>query len=500
MKNFLNINVFFYFLYVLFIFLIFIIPDIPTDTFNLDDKIWYFLQKFLYFEDGKRDYILLVKDLYTNCNLDVHCLNYVKELNANPGVYFFIGLINQFLFELFSFNSSDEIINISKTYFTGFIVLHFFSFFYLLLVFSNILISKKKTEQQYWYFFFSISLIPLFYIDGKLYNFIISVPIYYSFIPTVYVPRGAMSVFIIGIFYLIFSNKNKTAIISLLFLIGFHAGQALLIVSIVLVYHIILSLINYKNLINLFFILLVFIFNIYLLSGSLLDIQSTNFEDLLNIYYSLNQLFKLVSNKAYVIFLIIFFKNLYIFYNLKKNFIQSNKDTFVLIIILEGALILAFFAEVYFIKIYYNKDLNVVMHSLAQIYMRLFGMLIVPIVTINLVLILNHFSKSISQLVIRKVYLIFIILVIIINFKTINNNFKKTLINLDHWKYELKYYIARDRAYIFEENFSDKDKQFKKFLSLEELKFGNPIEIIRPDINDIDLLISIYFKLKSKYN
>jgi hypothetical protein len=121
-------------------------------------------------------------------------------------------------------------------------------------------------------------------------------------------------------------------------------------------------------------------------------------------------------------------------------------------------------------------------------------------VTINLVLILNHFSKSISQLVIRKVYLIFIILVIIINFKTINNNFKKTLINLDHWKYELKYYIARDRAYIFEENFSDKDKQFKKFLSLEELKFGNPIEIIRPDINDIDLLISIYFKLKSKYN
>lgn len=495
-KNLTKINIIAYILFVIFIFIIFIIPDIPTNTFNLDDKIWYFLQKYLVFPEWKKSYLIITEKLFHNCNSDIHCLNYVSELNSSAGSYFFIGIINNILFYIFSFFHSDEIFNISKTYFIGFLIIHLVSYFFLYLIYYYSLKYTDKYSIQNWYIIFSIILIPLIYIDGKIYNLIISIPIYYSYIPTVYVPRGAMSVFTIGIVYLIIFNKEKLAIFSLIFLIGFHSSQSLLIIAIVLLFYLIKSIIDKKKIIFLLLMLSVFLFNFYLIKDNFFNNSVINNLISLNLNNKEISLTKII-NFSSILFLFFIVIKIFLFrFFLRKQYNNFNLNIVILVILFEISIFFSLILQNFFYEMFYNKELNMVMHSFGQFYMRLFGLLIIPIITLNFLFFLINFKKNNMDLVIKKSFILFAVTIFILNYELVKNNYYKTVKNIETYQYELKYYINREAKYIFEENF--KKKELKKFLTLDELKYGSPNDIIRPDINDIDLLISIYFKLKNK--
>ena len=112
---------------------------------------------------------------------------------------------------------------------------------YIIFLFTKYFDFSKKNNINSWYFWTSIIVIFFVYFDGRTLNLIISSTVYYSYIPTVYAPRGPLSVIIIGIIFLFLNKKYYYAISSCLILIGLHAGQALLINTLFFIFYLLIS-------------------------------------------------------------------------------------------------------------------------------------------------------------------------------------------------------------------------------------------------------------------
>ena len=168
-----------------------------------------------------------------------------------------------------------------------------------------------------------------------------------------------------------------------------------------------------------------------------------------------------------------------------------------IILLFEIFLITFYLIQLYSANLYFDPRLNIVTHSYGQIYFRFFGMIIVPLIVLNFIVAINLFEKYFNKFKlfnIKYIYILFF-LIFIFNINVFFNNINKTRMFFDNYSLELNRYLNREVEYIFEENF-DKSKKF--FLSFDEIKKGNINKILRPDINDPEFILSLYYKASKK--
>ena len=484
-----KINILLYIFTIFLIFCVLIIPEIPTNTYNIDDKLGYFLQGKVIFLNFQ-EYLQLFEGTQDNCENDFHCINWLSEFTRGNRNYLLLGFINSFLFNFFQTFSDNEIINISKTYFVGFLFIQLIAYGYVIFLFTKYFDFSKKNNINSWYFWTSIVVIFFVYFDGRTLNLIISSTVYYSYIPTVYAPRGPLSVFIIGIIFLFLNKKYYFAISSCLILIGLHAGQAFLINTLFFIFLLINFLKKQINLKPLIYLLIIMTINFFILKNAQFFRFDDSIVEILNFQSILKIIISNVTINFYVILSFIIFKNLIIF---KYLYEKKINNVLLIILLFEIFLITFYLIQLYSANLYFDPRLNIVTHSYGQIYFRFFGMIIVPLLVLNFIVAINLFEKYFNKFKlfnIKYIYILFF-LIFIFNINVFFNNINKTRMFFDNYSLELNRYLNREVEYIFEENF-DKSKKF--FLSFDEIKKGNINKILRPDINDPEFILSLYYK------
>ena len=83
-----KINILLYIFSIFLIFYVLIIPEIPTNTYNIDDKLGYFLQGKVIFLNFQ-EYLQLFEGTQDNCENDFHCINWLSEFTRVIETIFF---------------------------------------------------------------------------------------------------------------------------------------------------------------------------------------------------------------------------------------------------------------------------------------------------------------------------------------------------------------------------------------------------------------------------
>lgn len=481
----LNILIIFFF----YIFFLIFIPNIPINTYNIDDKLWYFLQSELIFINHEA-YINLFSDINFTCNESQHCLNWLNEFRRSNFNYILTGIIGSLIFNFLEMQGSNLLLNISTTYYLNFLILFSLSFFIIFITYYK----TRLGDNFDLYFLISLLLIIFLYYDGIYTKIIIKPEIFYSYLPTNYAPRGAMSVLFIGIFFLLINNNFYPAIFSSLILILYNSGQAF-VINLILVFYYFLIFLKEKKISFFLIQFVILVLNFIIIMKY--PIFQNSFEG-----SSINNFINYLANLKFKDFFLIlaasffiFQKNIFFYNKLKR----SNKEFIILLGILELNLITSFYIQDFFIKLFYLEELNVVSHSLGQFFYRYFSIALVPILSSNYLLIINSIKqlKKIKILFNFNFYSVFFIFFVLIFFKFTFKNFDKTFFQLNNFQYELSNYINRKNKYIMEENFNP---NLKKFYKLSELQKMSLKDINRPDINDPEFLMVIFFELRKINN
>ena len=381
--------------------------------------------------------------------------------------------------------SIPEIKLIPTVYFFHPIFLHLISFILILSIKV-----KKKTEDK---IFFHLCLIlpMLMYIDGIFFNIIISNTIFHSYLPTVYAPRAIISMLLIFIVYLIIFSEEDFYKIFLILLVSslVHASQNFLILITFLPYFMIRIYLN-----NLKAKEIIFLFFLYYLNFYLLDLDNILSNEVINSNLLFDSQYLKVYFFSLFIFLILCCKN-YLFFSKYKFHLSK----IILLISFEILLIFFYILQKYSLKIFTN-EIGMIAHSYQQIYDRYFGMVIGAVILLNFYYIIKiiSFKKKIFYL---KIIIIFIIIFCSFNYKKtilvpkiLVNNLLQTFKNFKDYDKELETYFKSPDKYVMEENFNEK----KTYYNFNFLKKGNAMKIVRPDINDPDFWLALYFHLSSK--
>ena len=94
-NNYYNNNSIILFSIFFYIFFILIIPGIPTDTFNIDDKIFLFLQSEFILKNEKI-YENYLTDIKSNCDGVKYCKLWVDDMFNAVGNYRLYGILSFF--------------------------------------------------------------------------------------------------------------------------------------------------------------------------------------------------------------------------------------------------------------------------------------------------------------------------------------------------------------------------------------------------------------------
>lgn len=481
LKNFFKINLFF--IFILYVF--FIIPTITTDTYNIDDKLFYFFQSKLLLLDLSKNF-QIKETILQNCSGSKYCIFWVEDMFNAMGNYKITAAYSVLTEKILKIFSIPEIKKIPTVYFFHPLFLHLISFIVILTI------SVKNKIKDKLYFHFCLILPMLMYFDGRAFNFIISSEIYHSYLPTNYAPRAIISMLLIFVSYLItFYEKESFFKVLLIFTIlsFIHAPQNFLILLSFLPYFI--YKVYQKNLSKqqIMCLFILYILNFYLIN---LNVSSTR--EITNISEIFNTRFLDLLLFSFLCLFLIFIKN-YFYFLKTKNYLSK----IILLTSLEVIIIGFYVLQEYSLTIYSN-ELKLVAHSYQQVFDRYLGMVFGAVIFLNLYFIINILNL---RKILRnwKIFLIFIILFLVFNYKKtismpkiIINNFSQTIINFQNFNNELEEYFENQDKYVLEEEFNEK----KTFYEFSFLKAGNVFKIMRPDINDPDFWLAFYFYLENK--